>query len=227
VSAILEPRLEVFGPRLRRALARPEGRSLATYFTAPLVTALVVDFTEASFNQRLGHALPEVRDALERVGVPRGRQFVLVGGEPQDPGPQGSRLLARMREALSLPVFMHDPARSFAAGRTPAGVPIELDDELREAEAIVCVGECRWSWGTLVRGGPFMLVPGVASLATRQAFEARRAESGHRGAVGFALAAESLAPVDLAVTWDAMGGHVRAGRGRTQFAALARALRFF
>src|SRR5262249_45456667 len=123
---------------------------------------------------------------------------------------------------ISIPVLLHDPTRAFAAGRTPAGDPIELDDELREAEAIVCLGQCESRSGTL-RGGPYLLAPGVASLATRQAFAARRAEAGERGALALALAAEALAPVDLALTWTPSGGRMRAGRGRTRFAALARA----
>jgi len=220
VSAIGDPGLEAFALGVREALAAPEGSPLATLFTAPLITALVVDLREACFDPRLARALGEGRAALERVGVPRGRQFVLAGASPRDLVPRPQEWLAGVRRALSLSVTLHDPGCAFTAGRTRAGEPIELDDELREAEAIVCIGRGFAATGR-VEGGPYLLVPGVASLATRQALEARRAEAGERGALAFALEAETQAPVDLALTWDAKG-RVRAGRGRTQFAAFAR-----
>jgi hypothetical protein len=224
VNAIQDAGLEAFGHRVRDALEAPEGSPLATLFTAPLVTALVVDLREACFDPRLAQALNVVCDALERVGVPRGRQFVLAGGALGDLVPRPEDWLAGLRRGFSLDVMLHDPTRAFTAGRTPEGEPIELDDELREAEAILCIGRGFAATGQ-VHGGPYLLVPGVASLATRRAFETRRAYGGERGALAFALAAEAQAPVDLALTWDAKG-HVRAGRGRTRFAALAHAAGF-
>ena len=221
MSASHEPELAAFRLRVREALVAPEGSPLATLFTAPLVTALVVDFSEARADERVRLALHEVRDALERVGVPRGRQFVLVGGTVHVSAPGVKEWLSGLSQGLALTVFPHDPSRSFTAGRTPAGEPIQLDDELREAEAIVCVGGFESS-AVPVRGGPYLLVPGVASAATIHAWAARRAEAGERGALALALAAEEHAPVDLAISWDAQGDRVRAGRGRTQFAALAR-----
>ena len=220
MTAIQDAGLEAFGHGVREALVAPEGSPLATLFTAPLITALVVDLREACFDPRLAPALNEVRDALERVGVPRGRQFVLAGGTIEDLVPRPQEWVAGLRRGLSFDVMLHDPARTFTAGRTSDGDPIELDDELREAEAIVCIGRGFAATGR-VHGGPYLLVPGVASLATRRAFETRHAYGGERAALTFALAAETQAPVDLALTWDAKG-HVRAGRGRTLFAALAR-----
>jgi len=181
-------------------LARePEG-ALAARFTAPLVTAIVAEDTD---DEWLVPALDEVSRALERVGVPRGRQFVLLG---QDGGANASRVrahAARLRDALSLAAFAHDPAGVvYTAGRAADGTPIELDDELREAEAMICIGRGFAAAGRVL-GGPYLLAPGVASGRTRRAFE------------------QALAPVDLAVCHDDRG-HVVAGRGRERFAALAR-----
>ena len=226
MSASHEPGLAAFSLRVREALVAPEGSSLATLFTAPLVTALVVDFAEARADERVRLALLEVSAALGRVGVPRGRQFVLMGGTVHASAPGVKEWLAGLGRQLALPVFAHDPTRGFTAGRTPSREPIQLDDELREAEAILCIGRGFATAGR-VHGGPFLLVPGVASLATIQAWEARRAEAGEGGALALALAAEEHAPVDLAISWDARGDRVRAGRGRTQFAALAREAGFF
>ena len=211
--------LEQFGRRIRGALAEPEGSSLAAMFTAPLVTALVVDANEAISAPWLERAVLEVRDALQRIGIARGRQFVLLGRRTPEPEPALAAGVAGLRARLGLAVLVHEPnAPAFTAGRLPTGEVIELDDELREAEAIVCVGE--WSASTDgARGGPYLLVPGVASLATRRAWAARRAQEGERGALALALAAEREAVVDLALSWSA-DGRVRAGRGRTQFDAV-------
>ena len=200
-------------------LARePEG-ALAARFTAPLVTAIVAESTN---DEWLVPALDEVSRALERVGVPRGRQFVLLG---QDGGANASRVrahAARLRDALSLAAFAHDPAGVvYTAGRAADGTPIELDDELREAEAMICIGRGFAAAGRVL-GGPYLLAPGVASGRTRRAFEQARARGGERAALALALEAESFAPVDLAVCRDDRG-HVVAGRGRECFAALARA----
>ena len=192
-------------------LARePEG-ALAARFTAPLVTAIVAESTNDEW----------LVPALERVGVPRGRQFVLLG---QDGGANASRVrahAARLRDALSLAAFAHDPAGVvYTAGRAADGTPIELDDELREAEAMICIGRGFAAAGRVL-GGPYLLAPGVASGRTRRAFEQARSRAGERAALALALEAESLAPVDLAVCHDDRG-HVVAGRGRERFAALAR-----
>jgi hypothetical protein len=209
---------------VREALAAlagtPQG-ALAARFTAPLVTAIVADAAEAE-DPWLLPALLEVASALERVGVPRGRQFVLLGC---DGGPTGSEvrsLAVRLRDDLSLAVIAHDPGgATFTAGHAADGTPIELDDEVREAEAILCIGRGFAADGR-VKGGPYLLAPGVASVRTRAAISAARARGGERAALGLALEAERLAPVDLAVCWDDRG-HVAAGRGREQFIGLARA----
>jgi len=99
---------------VREALGRLAGEpagGLAARFTAPLVTAIVA---EAADDGWLAPALDEVSRALERVGVPRGRQFVLLGSsasEGASASPVGARAQAvRLRESLSLTAFAHDPA---------------------------------------------------------------------------------------------------------------------
>ena len=203
--------------RVRAALAAPEAAALRTRFTAPLVTVLIADAGEAGSGLEI--ALVETIAALDRVGVPRGRQLVLLGG---DPVVADVAALARaLQVAVGVPVLAHAPERAgFVAGRLASGTPIELDDELREAEAIVTVG----GWSVRAdgpRGGAALLCPGVATAATRSAFAAARAR-GSADAWGFALAAERAAPVDLSLGWDA-AGHVVAASGSEAFAAHARA----
>ena len=217
--------MEAFARRVREALAAPADSTLAAMFPAASITALVVDANDAVAGPTLECALVGVRDALERVGIARGRQFVLLGRGSSAPAPGLRACAEALRERLSIAVFAHDPgAAAFTAGVLASGEPIALDDELREAEAVVCVGRGD-ATSTCVDGGPYLLVPGVASLATREAFAHQRARAGERGALAFAMAAETLAPVDLALTWDA-AGTVTAGRGRDHFAALARAAGF-
>ena len=173
----------------------PADGTLGSRFVAPLVTWLVAD---AGAGEELGDALTGTMRALERVGVLRGRQFVLLGGDPVAGGaPDRARAL---RALLGVPVIVHHPERhGFVAGELPDGTPLELDDELREAEAIVSVGGgSPWARATVV-------VPGACVARTRVAFEATRAEAGRAAAWAFLQAAERLAPIDLAVAWDPNG----------------------
>jgi hypothetical protein len=196
--------------------------ALAARFTAPLVTALVAD---ASEDAGLVPALVEVSRALERVGVPRGRQFVLLGHGGAVRRAELRARVARLRGELALALVAHDSAGpTFTVGQAADGTPIELDDELREAEAILCIGRSFAAAGR-VHGGPYLLVPGVASQRTRDAIAAARTRGGEDAGLALALEAERLAPVDLAVGWDDHG-RVLAGRGCERFAALARAARF-
>ncbi|HEY6193912.1 MAG TPA: hypothetical protein VI504_02630, partial [Candidatus Eisenbacteria bacterium] len=123
--------------RVRAALADLDTAALASRFPAPLVTALVADASEPGRGLEL--ALAETIAALDRVGVPRGRQFVLLGGDPV--AADAATRARSLRALLGVPVFVHAPERAgFVAGRIESGATIELDDELREAEAIVTVG---------------------------------------------------------------------------------------
>lgn len=179
--------------QVRAAVAAPFDGTLGSRFVAPLVTWLVAD---ASAPESLGDVLAGTMAALERVGVLRGRQFVLLGGDPVAPG---ARARAKaLRAELGVPVLVHDPEREgFVAGTLGDGTPVELDDELREAEAIVAVAI----------GGAWALagavVPGVACARTRAAFERARAAG---DGWGFVRAAEREAPLDLAVWCDERGG---------------------
>lgn len=197
---------EAFRARVLDAVRTPLDGTLGSRFVAPLVTWLVAD---ANAGDELADALAGTMTALERVGVLRGRQFVLLGGsEP----PTDAKARARtLRAALGVPVLVHDPTREgFVAGTLADGTPIELDDELREAEAIVVVagGE------SLAVAGA--VVPGVACARTREAF-ARAQAAGVPATWAFVRAAERQAPIDLIVRWEA-SGEVMAASGRHAFA---------
>ena len=152
--------------------------------------------------------------------MPRGRQFVLLGGDP--PANAAPERALALRDSLGVTVFVHAPERAgFIAGKLAAGGPLELDDELREAEAIVTVGRWQTDADGAPRGGAALLCPGVACAATRAAYAAARAH-GAAAAWAFALAAERAAPVDLSVAWDRAGA-VEVASGRVAFAAHARA----
>lgn len=200
---------EAFRARVTDAVNAPLDGTLGSRFVAPLVTWLVAD---AAAGDELEDALAGTMRALERVGVLRGRQFVLLGGG--EPTPEAKARARALRAALGVPVLVHDPAREgFVAGTLADGTPIELDDELREAEAIV-----------VVAGGPVSsvartMVPGVAVTRTRAAFTRAVADS-EASAWAFVREAERQSPIDLLVWWDA-AGEVRAAGGRYALEAFA------
>jgi len=202
-----------FEAAVREALRAPGGRPLAGRFPAPLVTAIVAGGAAAE-GERLAAALAGTLEALERAGVPRGRQFVLLA--------TGSRpAAAPLRAALGVPVLEHDPeGPHFVVGRAGDGTPFEVDDELREAEAIVVVGpEAAGEGGG---AGLALLCPGVVSARTAAACALVRARAGGAAAGAFVLELERGLGVDLAVTWDARGAVLAEG-GRERFEAMARA----
>ena len=207
---------EAFAAAVARALASPEDGPLTARFPAALVTAIAAA-PDPGQPGLLERALAATISRLEEVGVPRGRQYVLLAAGAPDPG----ALTASLRLALGVPVMAHDPAGpSFVAGHAPDGTPLELDDELREAEALVVVGPAPRDGG--LRGGPFLLCPGLASARTALAWEVVLARGGPRAAWALALACEREARVDFAVLWDE-SGRVVAGGGRERFQALATA----
>ena len=205
-----------FRDRVRGALAAPLDGPLAARFVAPLVTALVAHADEGG---RLADALAETIAALERVGVPRGRQYVLLAGER--PAALAAAPAQALRARLGVPVLVHDPARDgFTAGRLPGGIALVLDDELREAEAIVTLAGI-----AAERGGPWraasLVCPGSCTAPARAAIAAWVA--GDRGrAWAVVLDAEREAPIDLALWWDGDGA-VRAAGGPAAFAWLTAA----
>jgi hypothetical protein len=201
------------------ALAAPEDGALASRFTAPLVTALLAEAREAcAADGALSEALAATVTALAAVGVPRGRQFVLLGcAEP--PAPEVSIAVRALRERLGVPVILHEPdGASFEAGRLADGTPVSLDDELREAEAIVAVGSLRRTpWG--IEGAPALLCPGVAS-PTLRARDQRARDHSFAARLALWREVDALAPLDLVLAWEEHGG-VRAQSGRALLEQLA------
>jgi hypothetical protein len=186
-----------FRAAVREALARAEGGPLGRRIRAATVTAIVAD---ARGDERDTEALAELVGALERAGVPRGRQFVLLGAEAPDAGVAKARASA-LRASLGVVVMAHDPeARSrFAAGVLPSGAPVELDDELREAEEVLVVGRFGRAADGSLRGGPALVWPGLASARARAA---RPVPGDALGGLREAEAALAFAPADFALFWS-------------------------
>ena len=213
-----------FRASIRRALSAPLGGSLASRFGAAAVTAIL---TEGGDGARDAIALAELADALTRAGVPRGRQFVLLTGAGAA-SPDARARAHEMRDVLGLVVLVHDPARSaFHAGRLGNGVPVEVDDELREAEAVVIAGRHATGADGRVHGGAAALLPGAASAAARAAFEAALGDAGAGAradaALALSLEALGLVPADFALAWSADDPpRVLAGDARTVEAAARR-----
>lgn len=211
-----------FRGSVRRALAAPLGGPPARHFAIPAVTAIV---TAADFGEPERIALAELAEAMVRAGVPRGRTFViLAGGGPG--GPARREAVRGLRDTLGVPVMAHDPARAgFVPGALAIGVPLELDDELREAEAVVVCGRVEADPRGGVRGGPALLLPGLAGAATAAAYAAALPAGGD--AAGRARAAWEASsavlehvPVDFALAWSgADPPAVLAGDGRAVFEA--------
>lgn len=173
------------------ALAAPEGRPLAARFAVPAITALVTSAAEPA--AVLEGVLGRLIHALAAAGVPRGRQFVLLVPE-RDPA-AAAALVAPLRHALGVPVLVHTPGgATFRAGALAEGTPLHVDDELREAEALVLVGRTEHA--------PWLLWPGVAGPEARAMWQHVRASAGDATALALAASAETQVPADLVLWWD-------------------------
>ena len=209
-----------FRNSVRRALAAPLGGELRAMFAAPLITAIIAD---GQADERAETAVVELAEALVQAGLPRGRMFTLLTGG----GPAGVTPRERARElhdTLGMPVLVHDPARSAhsRAGVLSAGTPLELDDELREAEAVVVVGRFGTDPKQAVRGGFCAYVPGLASQACAAALAIDPAQPWtERVALASARGREAAALIrtDFALLWsDDDPPRVLAGAGDVVFA---------
>lgn len=201
---------------VRAALRAPVGEALARVLHAPTVTALVADAADAG---AFGGVLPPLLGALAAAGVPRGRTFVLLaasGDVARD------REAARAwRAALGIPVIAHDPARSasFTVGRTSAGVAVELDDELREAEAVVVLASV--TAASAAGRADALVWPGLAPSAAARAHAALDAPARARAS---REAAERLG-VDFGLAWwDGDAPRAWAGESGRAFEVAAGAL---
>lgn len=207
-----------FRAEVRRALSQSVGLSLAQAFAAPKVTVIVAD---ASVSERDVIALSELVESLVRVGTSRGRCMLLLShAGPESPAAAVKTQAKQLRATLGMPVVVHDPAEKsdWIPGAVDGIGECALDDELREAEAVVLVG--RWSRRKdgEVHGGPALLLPGLADPATRARWGAG-ADRDARDAATRAVTA--IVPVDYALLWDASDPpRVRAGSGAELFAAL-------
>lgn len=217
-----------FRSAVRHALAAPLGGALRARFSAPLITALLADGAADSRDEL---ALSEMAEALVQAGLPRGRMFTLLTGGAAT-GSASRERARELHDTLGMPVIVHDPARSahFRAGTIEVAHPpfaLEIDDELREAEAVVIVGRygADAAWG--VRGGPAALLPGAASAACAAAMREAIPETGlaphgplRAHTLACAHAAAALVPVDFALVWsDDDPPRVLAGSGDAVFAA--------
>jgi hypothetical protein len=208
---------EAFRAAVRDALAHADGGPLGRRIRAATITAIVADARGGELD---AIALEELVAALERAGVPRGRQFVLLGDDTEEALPAKARA-RELRARLGIPVLAHDPATraSFHAGDLEDGTRVELDDELREAEEVVIA--TGFANG---RGGPLAVWPGLASASARLAEGAAVATATPQERLERAARALELAPAGFALVWDASEpGRVRAGDPAPLFAECVRA----
>jgi len=206
---------------VRGALAAPVGgtasRVPAALATPGALRLLLVD----------GLALPAVALALpplmRALGGATPRRPLVVAACEDGERPSRAELARILEPAIPGATFVaHDPdgAHHFRPGRTAAGVPIELDDVLLEAEALLTVGPVRRVGGS-VMGGAGLVFPGLASRRMRASWAADTADRERA-----AEEVRAQVPVDFQLCWrECADGSVTAwaGAGRSAETAARRA----
>jgi hypothetical protein len=177
-----------------RAAAEPIVARLREVVPGAAVTVVVADPRDPD---GLAAELERLRHGLPAAGVPLGRVLVLLAAHP-DGRPADRGLGPRLRAALPVPALAHDPAssRCFTAGRTPGGIEVEVNDELREAELVIAVGPA--GPGGSLAPLESLVVPGACSARTRASLARAPREL---------AAAACLVPVQLKL------GHAARGAG--------------
>jgi hypothetical protein len=206
-----------FAAAVAAALERPAGGPLAGAIPAAAHTVIVVEPGDA----RAAVALRVAIDALVRTGHPRGRLLVLAA--VRDGAASWTTAHEAVRGAAApVPVVLHHPDRSatFRAGRA-AGIDVAVDDELREAEAVVTLGAVALSPSGSRRPAEWLIVPGLAARATRDALRAAIAPArGARAhdASGVWSEAAALVHVDFEIAWWRTHGKEQVAAGVPPFA---------
>jgi nickel-dependent lactate racemase len=147
-SATLEPVLESAMPP-----------SFASGATAVLV---VPDLTRPA---PVKESLPVLVEGLERRGVPRSHQTVLVAAGTHA-APQDGELLRRWDPPAGVEILVHDArAPGVRRGDTPLGTPVELNQRYAHADWRLTLGGVSLHYLAGFGGGPKMVFPGVSSRA--------------------------------------------------------------
>jgi nickel-dependent lactate racemase len=166
------------------AFARPVGthalRQLARGRRAPCV--VVDDLTRPTSGRRL---LPPLLAELESAGIPAADVHVLMGVANHRPLTRddllkklGPEVLARCRVSSH---FSWSGCQ--AVGSTSRGTPVELNAEFLRSDLRILVGSIIPHAATGFSGGAKLVMPGVASITSAEAFHRGSALEGHYGDV--------------------------------------------
>jgi nickel-dependent lactate racemase len=173
---------DIGAPGIAEAFAHPVGtaqlRQLARGRHAPCV--VVDDLTRPTPGRRL---VPRVLDELEAAGIPAADVHVLVGVANHRPLTRedlvkklGPEVLARCRVSSHFSWAGCQPI-----GVTARGTPVELNAEFLRADLRILVGSIIPHAATGFSGGAKLLMPGVASIASAEAFHRGSAREGDFG----------------------------------------------
>lgn len=138
-------------------------RVLPDSFTPGARVCLVVpDLTRPA---PVRETLPVLVEALERRGVSRSRQMILVAaGTHAAPG--ADELARSWEPPAGVEIVVHDArAPGVARGATPAGTPVEVNERYARADWRLTLGGVSLHYLAGFGGGPKMVFPGVASRA--------------------------------------------------------------
>jgi nickel-dependent lactate racemase len=165
---------------LSRPIGTPTIRELATGRRAPCI--VVDDLTRPTQGRRL---LPPILDELAAAGIAAEDVLVLAGVANHRPmvtedlvKKVGTMVLERCQVANH---FSWDGCT--AIGTTTRGTPVELNDRFLASDLRILVGSIIPHGGAGFSGGAKLLMPGVASIRSAQAFHTGPVRSGRYAVV--------------------------------------------
>ncbi len=163
---------------VRQCLAQPIGTGPLADLARGRKSACIVvcDITRPVPNAVV---LPPIIETLESCGIPAGRITILIATGTHRPnfGDELAVILGPEVLAKGCAVVNHacdDPATHRFLGTTPNHVPVSLDTRYLDAELRITCGLIEPHFMAGYSGGRKMVMPGIAALATTQAWHSPR-----------------------------------------------------
>lgn len=164
--------------RVRQCLAEPIGtRPLADLGRGRKSACLVVcDITRPVPN---AVTLPPILETLESCGIPAAQVTILIATGTHRPSSEAEMVTILGDEVLAkgcriVNHFCEDPTTHRDLGTTPNGIPVSLDTRYLDADLKITCGLIEPHFMAGYSGGRKMVMPGIAALATIQAWHSPR-----------------------------------------------------
>ena len=142
---------------ITRALDEPFGPSLQDFEGHESAVIIASDITRPAPTSKI---LPPLVMQLERIGI---SDILIVFGLGTHRRMTGEEVGWLLGSSAGLPSIQHDPDRCVLMGETARGTPVEILEEVAEADLKIGTGNIEYHYYAGYSGGAKAVLPGVSS----------------------------------------------------------------